>query len=155
MHGVLFTICGLTQFVMKIPKALILFSILVFSSCGNKIIYFGREYAETEHVDIYFRESDVQEPNEIMGKLTYEVSAKKRSDKVQRKITDRVKKKGADAIIFDDISLTTTGAATGGGVAGKGTRRGFFFGLFGSKTKYERGQQIKATLLKYRKNIGG
>ncbi|MBX2946239.1 MAG: hypothetical protein KF725_10425 [Cyclobacteriaceae bacterium] len=139
---------------MKLSKALVLFLFLLLCSCGNKIIYFGREYAETTHVDIYFRESDVKESNEIMGKLTYEVSARKRSDKVQQKIIERVKRKGADAIIFDDISLTTTGAATGGGVAGKGTRRGFFFGLFGSKTKYERGQQIKATLVKYRKNMG-
>lgn len=139
---------------MKISKALVLFLFLLLCGCGNKIIYFGREYAETTQVDIYFRESDVKEPNEIMGKLTYEVSARKRSDKVQQKIIERVKRKGADAIVFDDISLTTTGAATGGGVAGKGTRRGFFFGLFGSRTKYERGQQIKATLLKYRKNMG-
>ena len=139
---------------MKLSKTLVLFLFLLLCGCGNKIIYFGREYVETTQVDIYFRESDVKEPNEIMGKLTYEVSARKRSDKVQQKIIERVKRKGADAIIFDDISLTTTGAATGGGVAGKGTRRGFFFGLFGSKTKYERGQQVKATLLKYRKNMG-
>ncbi|MBX2962358.1 MAG: hypothetical protein KF687_07590 [Cyclobacteriaceae bacterium] len=139
---------------MKRLNTLFLFSILVLSSCGNKIIYFGREYPETTQVDIYFRESDVQEPNEIMGKLTYEVSAKKSSDVVQQKIVDRAKKKGGDAIIFEDISLTTTGSSTG--AAGAGTsKKGFFFGMFGSKTKYERGQQIKATLLKYRKNMGG
>lgn len=139
---------------MKISKALLLFSILLLSSCGNQIIYFGREYPETTRVDIYFRENDVKEPNEIMGKLTYEVSAKKSSDAVQQKIIERAKKKGSDAIIFEDISLTTTGSATGSAGAGTG-KKGFFFGIFGSKTKYERGQQIKATLLKYSKNIGG
>lgn len=138
---------------MKISKPLLLLSLLILSSCGNKIIYFGREYPETTQVDIYFREGDVKEPNEIMGKLTYEVSAKKSSDKVQQRIIDRAKKKGSDAIIFEDIALTTTGSATGTTGAGAG-KKGFFFGVFGSKTKYERGQQIKATLLKYRKNIG-
>lgn len=138
---------------MKTHNLLLLFALLLLSSCANKIIYFGREYPATANVDIYFRESDITEPNEAMGKLTYEVSAKKRSDKVQQKITDQVKKKGADAIVFDDISITTTGARTGGTGAST-NRRGFLFGLFGSKIKYQRGQEVKATLLKYKKNIG-
>jgi hypothetical protein len=88
-----------------------------------------------------------------MGKLTYEVTAKRSSDKVQARIIERVKKKGADAIIFDDVSLTNTGSATGGGAAGVGVRKRGFLGIFGSKTKYTKGQQVKATLVKYKKNI--
>jgi len=126
---------------------------LILSSCGNKIIYYGRQYTPTENVDIFFRESDVQEPNEIMGKVTLEMSAKKSSDKVQLKLMNRAKSKGADAIIFDDISLTNTGSTTGGAVAGGAGRRGFL-GIFGSKTKYEKGQQVKGTFLKYKKNLG-
>jgi hypothetical protein len=103
-------------------------------------------------VEIFFRESDISEPNEIMGKATYEVTAKRNSDRVQKKIVERVKAKGADAIIFDDISLTTTGSSTGGAAAGAGRRRGFF-GIFGSTTKYAKGQMIKATLVKYKKNL--
>lgn len=136
---------------MKDVKLFIILSALLFS-CGDRIIYYGRSYPPTLQADIYFRESDVTEPNEIMGKATLEVSYKKNSDKVQDKLMKRAQKKGADAIIFDDISLTTTGAATGGAVAGAGRRRGFL-GIFGSKTRYSRGQQVKATLLKYKKNI--
>jgi hypothetical protein len=125
---------------------------LVLSSCGNKIIYYGREYQPTENVDIYFREADVSEPNEIMGKVTFEMSARKSSDKVQKKLMKRAKNKGADAIIFDDISLTTTGTTTGAAAAGTAGKRGFL-GIFGSKTKYDKGQLVKGTLLKYKKNI--
>ena len=114
--------------------------VVTLSSCGNQIIYYGRSYAPTQNVDIYFRESDVTEPNEIMGKVTLEMSARKSSDKIQQKLMKRAKEKGADAIIFDDISLTTTGSTTGGAAAGTGGRRGFL-GIFGSKTKYEKGQQ--------------
>lgn len=138
---------------MKFSNVVLLFASVLFFSCGNQVIYFGRQYPETTHVDIYFRESDITEPNEIMGKLTYEVTAKKTSDKVQAKLTEHVRKKGADAIIFDDIALTNTGSTTAGAGAGSGGKRGFF-GIFGSKTKYEKGQQIKATLVKYKKNIG-
>ncbi len=126
--------------------------LLILTGCGNQIIYYGRSYAPTQKVDIYFREADVKEPNEVMGKVTLEMSARKSSDKIQQKLLKRAQDKGADAIIFDDISLTTTGTTTGGAAAGTGGRRGFL-GIFGSKTKYEKGQQIKGTLLKYKKNI--
>lgn len=126
--------------------------IILLASCSDRIIYYGRSYPTTSNLDLYFRESDVSEPHEIMGKATLEVSAKKSSDKVQAKLEERARKKGADALIFDDILLTNTGAKTGGAAAGTGGRRGFL-GIFGSKTKYSKGQQVKATLVKYRKNI--
>jgi hypothetical protein len=137
---------------MNVLKPVCFLLLLVLTACGNKVIYFGRQYPATTNVELYFRESDVREPNEIMGKLAYEVTAKKSSDKVQAKLTEYVKKKGADAIIFDDISLTNTGSTTGGAGAGAG-RKKIFFGLFTTKTKYSKGQQVKATILKYKKNI--
>jgi hypothetical protein len=124
----------------------------VLTSCGNRIIYYGRSYQPTQQVEIFFRESDVGEPNEIMGKVVYEVSARKSSEKVQNKLMNEGRKKGADAILFDDISLTNTGSKTGGAAAGA-TKGGGFLGIFGSRTKYEKGQQVKGTLLKYKKNI--
>ncbi|MBX2916569.1 MAG: hypothetical protein KF856_14970 [Cyclobacteriaceae bacterium] len=126
--------------------------VIIATSCSNKVIYYGRTYQPTQNVEIFFRESDITEPNEIMGKVTYEVTAKRNSDKVQQKIVARMKKKGADAILFDEIALTNTGSSTGGAAAGAGRRRGFL-GVFGSKTKYIKGQMIKATLIKYRKNL--
>lgn len=138
---------------MRYLTFLLMLLAITLSSCGNKIIYYGREYTPTQNVDIFFRESDVTEPNEIMGKVTLEMSAKKSSDKIQRKLMKRAKSKGADALIFDNISLTTTGSTTGAASAGT-ARRGWFFGIFGSKTKYDKGQQVSGTLLKYKKNIG-
>ncbi len=125
---------------------------VILTSCGPRIIYYGRTYTPTQQVDIFFREGDVGEPNEIMGKVVYEVSVRKRSEKVQNKLMNEGKRKGADAIIFDDISLTNTGSKTGGAAGGVAGRRGFL-GIFGSKTRYEKGQQVKGTLVKYKKNI--
>ena len=136
----------------KIKYAVAAALLITLSSCGSQVIYYGRAYPTTNNVDIFFRESDVENANEIMGKMVYEVPAKKRSDKVQRKLMNRAQRKGADAIIFDDISLTNTGSTTGGAAAGAGFKRGFL-GIFGSKTRYTKGQQVKATLLKYKKNI--
>lgn len=133
----------------------LIFFLLVLTtatSCSNKIIYYGRTYPATLKMDIFFRETDITEPNEIMGKVTYEVTAKRSSDKVQSKIVNKMKEKGADAILFDDISLTTIGNTTGGAATGAGKKR-VFLGIFGTKTKYTKGQMIKATLVKYQKNM--
>lgn len=133
-------------------SALLILVLITTVSCANKVIYYGRTYSPTDSMDIFFRESDITEPNEIMGKVTYEITAKRNSDNVQDKIVDRMKEKGADAILFDEISLTNTGSTTGGAVAGVGKKRGFL-GIFGSKSKYTKGQMIKATLVKYKKNL--
>lgn len=137
---------------MKRSALYLIFTAFLAISCGNKIIYYGRTYPPTEKVEIFFREGDITEPNEIMGKATYEVTAKKSSDKVQKNIIDKMKEKGADAIVFDDISLTTIGSTSGSAAAGAGRRRGFL-GIFGTRTKYSKGQMIKATLVKYKKNL--
>ncbi len=133
-------------------KLFLLALLFAATSCGNRIIYYGRTYTPTQQVEIFFREVDLTEPNEIMGKVVYEVSARKRSEKVQNKLMNEGKRKGADAIIFDDISLTNTGSKTGGAAAGAAGSRGFL-GIFGSRTRYEKGQQVKGTLVKYKKNI--
>ena len=137
---------GKTKFILIAPTL-----ILTLASCGNRVVYFGRTYQPTTNVDIFFRESDVKQSYEIMGKVLYEVSAKKRSEKVQEKLLNKGRRKGADAIIFDDIQLTRTGSSTGGAAAGGGFKRGFL-GIFGSKTRYSKGQQVKGTLLKYSTN---
>jgi hypothetical protein len=68
---------------MKEVKLVIILSALLFS-CGDRIIYYGRSYPPTQQADIYFRESDVTEPNEIMGKATLEVSYKKTLTKFRK-----------------------------------------------------------------------
>ena len=133
---------------VKYKVALVL-TILLLTSCGNRIIYYGRTYPPTAQVDIFFREGDVKAPHEIMGKMVYEVTAKKRSEKVQRKLMTESKRQGADAILFDDIELVNTGSKMAGAAGGK-AGGGFFCGLFGARTKYSKGQQVKATLLKYK-----
>ncbi|WHZ08555.1 MAG: hypothetical protein OJF59_002309 [Cytophagales bacterium] len=137
----------------KMKKAMgILLLAGTLTSCGPRIIYYGRNYTPTTNVDIFFRENDITDEHEIMGKLVYEVTARKKSEKVQNKLMNEGKRKGADAIIFDDIELTRTGSKTAG-AAGGAVRSGFFFGLFGSSTKYSKGQEVKGTLVKYKKNI--
>jgi len=138
---------------MNPMKCIIFFSCLALMSCGNRVIYYGRAYQPTINPALYFRESEVPEPYEEMGKATIEVSVKRRSEKIQNKFVKKAQKKGADVILFDDLELTRTGSTTGGGAAGAQFSRGLF-GIFGSKTRLSKGQLVKVTFLKYKKNIG-
>jgi hypothetical protein len=137
---------------MRHTYFLIFISLLLFTSCGNRVIYYGRQYPKTNGVALYFRESEVEEPFEVMGKATMEVSVRRHSEKIQRKFVKKAEAKGADALLFDDIELTNTGSTTGGGAAAAAGRRGFL-GVFGSKTKIDKGQLVKVSVLKYKKNI--
>jgi len=140
--------------IMRISYFLILVGFfLVVSACGNRVIYYGREYPKTSGVTLYFRESEVEEPFVVMGKATMEVSVRRHSEKIQRKFVIKAQAKGADALLFDDIELTNTGSTTGGGAAGATVGRRGFLGMFGSKTKIDKGQLVKVSVLKYKKNI--
>jgi hypothetical protein len=136
---------------MKILNCLALIFLLAMTSC-NRVLYYGRQYPATVNPALYFRESEITEPFEEMGKATIEVSAKRRSEKIQRKFVRKAENKGVDAILFDDISLTNTGTSTGGAAAGAGVKHGLF-GIFGSHSKIRRGQRISVTMLKFKKNL--
>ena len=124
---------------------------ILLASC-NRVIYYGRSYPPTVNPGLYFRESEITEPFEEMGKAMIEVSARRRSERIQKKFVRKAEKKGADALLFEDIDLTTTGRTTGGAAAGAEVRHGLF-GLFGSKTKISKGQRVKVAYLKYKKNL--
>ncbi len=135
-----------------IKHCIFLLIVIFFSSCGNRVIYYGRQYPKTEHVELYFREDEIPEQFEVMGKATMEVSVRKRSEKIQKKFERKALAKGADVLLFDAVELTNTGSTTGGGAAAAAGRKGFL-GVFGSSTKISKGQLVKVSVLKYKKNI--
>ena len=42
---------------------------LLFSSFGNQFKYFGNDYPESNVPSIYFREADIKQDFEVIGKL--------------------------------------------------------------------------------------
>jgi hypothetical protein len=137
---------------MKVPITLIFVFCLLLTSCGNRVIYYGRTYPRTINPSLYFREADISEPFEEMGKATMEVSVKRKSEKIQAKFIKKAEKKGADALLFDDVTLVNMGSTTGGAAGGLAMSRGLF-GIFGSKTRLSKGQLVKVSVIKYKKNI--
>ena len=126
--------------------------VLVIASCGNPYKYLGKSYAPTPEADMFFREADVPEPFEIMGKLEVEMPDSRSTEKIQRKVMQIAASKGADAVMIDNFDFTTGGFTSGTVGGGKSGKRGSV-GVSSSKTKVDKNIQIKATLIKFKSNI--
>ena len=89
---------------MKVPSSIRKFSLLALAvlltvSC-TKIDYVGKSYAPTDEVDIYFSLDDIKGEYEVMGHLTATASEFTRSEKMQEKIIEKAREKGADAVVI-------------------------------------------------------
>jgi len=129
-------------------------SLTLFVSCSNHYKYFGRTYAPTEDAQLYFREADISEPFEIMGKMDVTVPEKMKTEKIQRKVQSTAAKKGADAIIIDNFDMQAGSFVTTGGNVSRQSEDGRTKGEGGkSKTKIKKDIVVKASLIKFKKNI--
>ncbi|HEX5002421.1 MAG TPA: hypothetical protein VFW78_07980 [Bacteroidia bacterium] len=134
----------------------VLFVVTALAGCGSSPYkYFGKSYAPTVNAEMFFREADIPEPFEIMGKMDVKMSSKKSTEKIQRKVMQIAASKGADAVIIDNFDQQAGGFTSVGGGGGKSNKHGGSVSGGVSKTKINQDVVIKATLVKYKKNIPG
>jgi hypothetical protein len=127
--------------IMHTTKIILPIALLLSSCIGNEVLYYGKAYPATKDIDIFFQQSDITEPHEIVGKAIYEDSSDSNSAKIQEKIIAAMKMKGIDGIIFEDISLSTINPST------------INIASSAPGINSDRIQVIKTTLVKYKKNM--
>ncbi len=128
---------------------IILSLIFVLGSCSKSSFdYLGKTYPPTTSPEIFFRDQDVPQEYEVMGKVMAEVPYSKKMDYVQKKIEAVARENGADAILLSDIDIRKTGSKSAGGGASK--RGKVSVGGGGSSTSYTETKSLEATLLKYK-----
>lgn len=73
--------------------------------------YVGKSYPPTSNVEIYFSENDIKGDYEVMGELTAETEdfVFTNAEKMQNKMIDEAKQKGADGIILSGLERRVTG----------------------------------------------
>jgi hypothetical protein len=127
----------------------ILTLILVLGSCSKSSFdYLGKSYPPTTNPEIFFRDQDVPDKYEVMGKVMAEVPYSKKLDYVQKKIEAVAREHGADAILLSEVGIRKTGYTTaGGGVSKRGKVN---IGGGGKKTSSTEMKSLEATLLKYK-----
>ncbi len=89
--------------------------------CGPSVQYVGRSLPSTSNVDIFFNSSDVTKPYEVIGKVDGQAWPLTKFQKIQDKIVEEAKKRGADGVIFTSVENQVVGTtqnqttqATGG-----------------------------------------
>ncbi len=93
-------------------RNLLLLVPLLLAGCVSSD-YVGKSYPPTTNVDIYFSEADIKNAFEVMGEIMVETddSWLVNGEKMQEKLVDEAKKKGADGVILSGLEWRTTGEA--------------------------------------------
>ena len=134
---------------MKQLKGIMLLTLLAFvvSACA-KIDYVGESFPQTEKVDIYFSEEDVQDEFKIMGHMIATAGDFVSAQKMQKKMIKTARENGADGIIILGLERYQSGESTNyheTSVKKKGKTK-----VSGSSsTSTSEKKEIKATLIKY------
>ena len=78
-------------------------------SCSPIVDYLGKSYEPTINVDMAFNKNDIKYPYEEMGMM--QGKGGKYSD-IQNKMLEEARKRGADAIVFENHQEVITGSNT-------------------------------------------
>jgi hypothetical protein len=86
---------------------------LALGACVS-VDYVGKSYPSTTHVEIYLTEADVPRPYEVMGELIAETDDMvfTNGEKMQSKLVEEAKKKGADGLILGGLERRVTGESS-------------------------------------------
>jgi len=122
--------------------AIVLFA-LALAGCMHSD-YLGKSYPATQSAELFLDEADVKEDYEVMGEVTLETESDMdfavSSDDMQKKVMEVATEKGADAVILGSLEKRSKGESSS--VTGNMT-----------STNVKESKQVKAKLIKYKKNI--
>ncbi len=89
----------------------LLIAALFFCSCGVSVSYLGNAYDKTSRVDVYVDASAIKKSYTVMGK-GYQDNINQTLfslEQLQKKVVEKAKEKGADAVLFQDYYLSQPG----------------------------------------------
>ncbi len=127
-------------------------AVLLSVAC-TKLDYIGEEYAPTHNVDLYFSEADIDAEYKVMGRIIATAGEFVSSDKMMKKIMEKAKEKGADAILFIGLDRFTTVGPTSYSEVTKTKEKGgktVTTTTGTSSTPTEDKKQVEAVFLKYK-----
>ena len=132
--------------------AVLLIIAICLSAC-TKIDYIGEEYPPTTHVDLFFDMNDVTREHKVMGNLIATADDGVSSEKMQKKIMEKARQKGADAVVIMGFDKYQSGESTNyretteEGKTKKGKSKTTTTAT--SSTSVKEKKQIKAVFIKY------
>ncbi len=74
--------------------------------------YVGKSYTQTTSVDLYFDESEITRPHEIMGSIRSEAPDLLTFEQMEQELIKKAMAKGADAVLIVNMDTVTVGSTT-------------------------------------------
>ena len=135
-------------------KYAIAFAMLLAVLVGcTKIDYIGDEYPPTSNVDLYFSMDDVRMEYRVMGHVVATADDFVSAQKMQKKIMETAREKGADGVIILGLDRYAAGGSTTYTETSetKETKKGSKTTTTATTSSdVDEKKEIKATFIKYR-----
>lgn len=135
---------------MKTRSAIIVMLVIsAFLSGCAKTSYVGKTYSPTLSVDLFMDESGLTRPYEVMGQISIDGETLVSADKMQEKMMEEAKARGADAVLIEGYEEIYTGSSTSTNASTSTDKKGnqhFHGNSYTSQTKHK---ILKAKFLKY------
>lgn len=132
---------------MKKSLLIVLMGFLFFNTTYAQK-YFGKTYAPTQNIDEYYNIEDIEKNYTVMG--TTDLGQGFRSlEKVQKKIIDLARLKGADAVVFKMEEETISNSTSNTGSVNNKKKDLTTFNS-GSVTTDIKQKKVYATFIKYK-----
>jgi oxalate decarboxylase/phosphoglucose isomerase-like protein (cupin superfamily) len=93
-------------------RTLLLFALLALAAGCAHLDYVGESYPRTQDVALFYSESNVGRPYRQIGELVATSESFLSTHKVQDKIVEKAREKGADAVIILGLERIKTGEST-------------------------------------------
>jgi hypothetical protein len=114
--------------------------------------YVGSSYPATTQVDLFFDEADIKTDYTVMGELRVEGDNHlfMRSEKMQRKLLEQARERGADGVLFAPVTLRVTGETEETSGTVHEDERGRTWTSASSTATAQEVKELRGLLLKYR-----
>lgn len=96
---------------MKRILPMLAVTLLTAAGCAH-LDYVGKTYAPTQNVDVVFSERDLQREYTVIGQLVATGDDLVSTSGLQKKIVERARQVGADAVIIEGMDRVVTGSTT-------------------------------------------
>jgi hypothetical protein len=135
---------------MKIRSAIILILVIsAFISGCAKTSYLGKTYSPTVNVDLFLDESGLTRPYEVMGQISIDGESLVSTDKLQEKMLEEAKARGADAVLIEGYEEIYTDSSTSTNASTSTDKQGNQHFHGNSYTSQTKRKILKAKFLKY------
>jgi len=121
---------------------------LLIPACAT-VDYLGRSYPPTTNVELFFAEADIKESYEVMGRVNAHANDIVSAEKLQKKILEKARENGADAVVILGFERYQTGEHTSYNETTKEKRSGTTT-TGSATTSSETEKAIEAIFVKYK-----